>query len=813
MSNNDAERRIVIWGAGKIGRGFVADLFHQGGYALTFVDAAEDLVSSLRARGRYTVVKLPADAAESRNEISGFEAFSISETSEVDRRVATVPLVAVVVFPAIFDAVATELARGIERRAVERPTEPLDIILCANAAHPAKEFGPLLRQKLTESARSYFDEHVGLAETVILRIGIPPGEDHLQEDPLVVVTNGYPHMPIDETAFRGGFPNVPGLVPTDRIEAEEIRKIYCYNMAHAALGYAGYLKGYTFVSEAGSDPEVASEVNGALKEVAQGLAAEYPFSIEEMEEFIQGVVPYLSNPALPDTVGRVAGDPKRKLRRNDRLIGPALMCRAHSIPPIQLMRIVAKAFLFGDDRASLPDDPSAGEVQRLLRLKGIDWCLQELCGLAEEEDLKAIARDHLAELLGARPSEEERAAGSGLAPTPAPEAVVAGHICLDISPKFEREDAIPIQELFRPGTLIGMKGVELSPGGAVSNTGTSLAKLGVPTALSAKVGDDALAEILRAKLAPLADSTGVHAIGGARTSYTVIIAPPGTDRVFLHDTGANDEFTAADVDYEALDAVRLFHFGYPPAMRRMHLDEGKELERLLRLAKERGVTVSLDLSVPAEGSESGRAPWPRVLERALPYVDVFLPSVEELAFMVAPELHDRIRAAAERTDPTEAVTPDDLMHLGEWILDRGVAVAGIKCGVNGFFLATGSDHALSRAGRAAPQNASWVERRLYSASYHLDHVASGTGAGDASIAGFLAAMLRNAGPEEALNMACATGAAAATEYDATSGVKEYAELRARFLEKTPKKRVTIESDGWTYDQATRLWRAPGDGSV
>jgi hypothetical protein len=293
------------------------------------------------------------------------------------------------------------------------------------------------------------------------------------------------------------------------------------------------------------------------------------------------------------------------------------------------MRVVAKAFRFGDGRTPLPDDPSVGEVQRLLRLKGIDWCLQELCGLAEEEDLKVIARDHLAELLGATPAEEGRTPvrgpAAGSAPAPAPEAVVAGHICLDITPKFEREDAVPIQQLLRPGTLIGMKGVELSPGGAVSNTGTSLAKLGVPTALSAKVGDDALAEILRAKLAPLADSTGVRAIGGARTSYTVIIAPPGTDRVFLHDTGANDEFTAADVDYEALDAVRLFHFGYPPAMRRMHLNEGKELERLLRLAKERGVTVSLDLSVPAEGSESGRAPWTRVLERALPYVDVFLP--------------------------------------------------------------------------------------------------------------------------------------------------------------------------------------------
>jgi sugar/nucleoside kinase (ribokinase family) len=332
----------------------------------------------------------------------------------------------------------------------------------------------------------------------------------------------------------------------------------------------------------------------------------------------------------------------------------------------------------------------------------------------------------------------------------------------------------------------------------------------VRTALSAKVGDDALAEILRAKLAPLADSTGVRAIGGARTSYTVIIAPPGTDRVFLHDTGANDEFTAADVDYEALDAVRLFHFGYPPAMRRMHLNEGKELERLLRLAKERGVTVSLDLSVPAEGSESGRAPWKRILQRVLPYVDVFLPSVEELAFMLDRNLHRRLSQAAASGDPTTVVELEELARLGEWLLDAGVAVAGIKCGTKGFYLATGSEDSLRRAGRGAPSGADWAGRRLFSEVFHVDHLASGTGAGDASIAGFLAAMLRGTGPEEALNMACATGAAATTEYDATTGVQDYDTLHAGFVEKGPKAGQLRESFGWSYEESSRLWRAQND---
>ncbi len=42
---------IVIWGAGRIGRGFVADLFADAGYRIVFVDQAEALVADLRGEG------------------------------------------------------------------------------------------------------------------------------------------------------------------------------------------------------------------------------------------------------------------------------------------------------------------------------------------------------------------------------------------------------------------------------------------------------------------------------------------------------------------------------------------------------------------------------------------------------------------------------------------------------------------------------------------------------------------------------------------------------------------------------------------
>lgn len=178
--------------------------------------------------------------------------------------------------------------------------------------------------------------------------------------------------------------------------------------------------------------------------------------------------------------------------------------------------------------------------------------------------------------------------------------------------------------------------------------------------------------------------------------------------------------------------------------------------------------------------------------------------------MLDPDLHHRLSQAAATGDPTSAVKPDDLTRLGEWLLNAGVAVAGIKCGTKGFYLATGSKESFRRAGRGAPAGAAWAGRRLFSDVFTVDLVASGTGAGDASIAGFLAAMLRGTGPEEALNMACATGAAVTTEYDATSGVQDYDTIRENFVERGTKARQTGHLSGWVYEESSRLWRGSGD---
>ncbi len=231
------------------------------------------------------------------------------------------------------------------------------------------------------------------------------------------------------------------------------------------------------------------------------------------------------------------------------------------------------------------------------------------------------------------------------------EVVVAGHICLDMIPRFEGGET-DLDAILVPGKLNSVGPLLTATGGTVSNTGLALHRLGFPARLRGKIGDDvvgrAILDILRSYSPRLVEDMIVAE--GQASSYTVVISPPGVDRIFLHCPGANDTFCAGDVDYEGLAAARLFHFGYPPLMRRMFIDEGAELVSLLSGVKKRGATTSLDMARPDPASEAGGVNWRRLLERVLPHVDLFLPSFDETLYMLDREGFDRLERESDSGD-------------------------------------------------------------------------------------------------------------------------------------------------------------------
>jgi mannitol-1-phosphate 5-dehydrogenase len=377
---------IVIWGAGRIGRGFVADLFADAGYQIIFVDQAASLVQSLRERGQYTVVRTDGQERHDRI-IDGFQAWSTAQTGPVAAAVAAADQLAVAVYPQDFPAVARQLAPGLLRRREERPDAALDIIVCANLAHAGPAFREPLVAALPPEARRWAEEKVGVVESLVIRMVADPPAEALARDPLLVWTNGYAQFPVDRGAFRGEIPPVPALRPVDDMRAAEALKLFTYNTFHAALAYLGALRGQVRAVDSLADPWVRAGAEGALREAAAAVQAEYGYPAADMGRWIEGVIAQTDNPALGDTVARFGADPRRKLRCGDRLFGPLLLARRQGVETPHLVRAIAAALLYGDE-----EDAGAMAVRRQVESEGAAETVRALCEQAEPEAVEAIAR-------------------------------------------------------------------------------------------------------------------------------------------------------------------------------------------------------------------------------------------------------------------------------------------------------------------------------------------------------------------------------------------------------------------------------------
>ncbi len=389
------------------------------------------------------------------------------------------------------------------------------------------------------------------------------------------------------------------------------------------------------------------------------------------------------------------------------------------------------------------------------------------------------------------------------------EVITTGHICVDILPAMDTTSAVS-ESFLAPGRLVESGALSFTPGGSVSNTGVAFHRLGTSVQLIGRVGIDRIAALTREVLSAHSPALPEHltVAEGEPSSYTIVISPPGVDRTFLHCPGPNNTFGPEDLPLEILRQARVLHFGYPPLMRRMYSDGGKTLAELFGRARGCGCTTSLDLAMPDPARPAGQADWRQILRGALPLVDLFMPSVEELLFMLDRATYDRVQAHCGAAGMIDALSPEQIDGLACEALALGARVVLLKLGHRGVYLRSGGQ---AICGRGAPDYASaWSHRQLWSPAYRV--VVRGTvGAGDATIAGFITALLRGQSAAKAANSAAAVGACNVEQTDASSGLLTWAQTQARIAAGWARQLCGVESTpGWRHDEQLGVWQGPAD---
>jgi mannitol-1-phosphate 5-dehydrogenase len=379
-------KTALIFGAGKIARGFIAHLLTLSGFHITFVEKSPALVSLLRERQKYKVHVM--GAPEKDIVIEGFETLSCDEVDLVAKRLAPASVVFVSIGGLNLPQVAPMVAAGVRQALAEERIEPLNVILCENYFQPAKWLRQLVAEHLNEAESSWSNTHLGIVEALVLRSSVEPTPEMKAGDPLSLKVQDMWDMPADKDAFIGEIPQIRGLSPQANFEGGLVRKLFTYNAINALIAYVGHLKGYTLLSDAANDPELVELARVASGEAGKALCETYGFDAGDQHQFAESAIAKYQKREIVDPIERNARDPLRKLSRNDRLVGPACLAFKCGIRPVALSRAIGAALHY--DNAG---DPAARKLQAMIKEIGIGKTIHEVCGIDPQGELAHMIID------------------------------------------------------------------------------------------------------------------------------------------------------------------------------------------------------------------------------------------------------------------------------------------------------------------------------------------------------------------------------------------------------------------------------------
>ncbi len=387
-----AEKNILIFGAGKIGRSFIGQLFGKAGYHIVFVDMDNFLVNELNNRRSYPVIIRDPDVEE-KLVIENVSAIFALDEQAVIEEIVNADLVTISVGKNALHAIAIVVAKGLLAREQKSPGRVLDVILAENM----RSADLFLREKLREILPPLYplDAQVGLVETSIGKMVPIMTAADIEEDPLQVFAESYNTLILSKNGFRGQIPNIEEFALKENMKAWVDRKAFIHNLGHATSAYYGHLKypDATFMYEVLADKDVFGFAKSVMLESARVLLVVYPgeFTDKSLSDHIDDLLFRFQNQNLGDTIFRVGSDLPRKLGPDDRFMGIIRLAIETNLPYGRILEAMSMGFLF--QARNEKEEMLSGDIEFQEALsRNPDQVLQHVCGLESATDTALIVQ-------------------------------------------------------------------------------------------------------------------------------------------------------------------------------------------------------------------------------------------------------------------------------------------------------------------------------------------------------------------------------------------------------------------------------------
>ena len=333
-------KKAVVIGAGQTGRGFITPILKANGYAVTFLDKDESLISQLQKEKEYTIRYF--GGKKETKVIRDFRAYTTA-SPEALPEICSADLV----YVSVFASHIAELIGLFQEAAKEKKDGRLTILCCENGVNVKK---PLVDAGIDAV----------ISEGIIFCTTLKPEKEKLE-----LICEDYPELPLDGKV-EGLDVQIEGMPLEPDFPSLIQRKIYTYNFISAIVCYLGSYKGYEVYGDAANDQEIADVIERIFPTISRIIGKQYRVDDEVQRAFTRRAVDKFQNREIYDTIYRNARQAERKLGENERLLTPLRLAYEYEAEAEYIELVIAAAIYYGIQNEELNEELILENIQKML---------------------------------------------------------------------------------------------------------------------------------------------------------------------------------------------------------------------------------------------------------------------------------------------------------------------------------------------------------------------------------------------------------------------------------------------------------------
>ena len=286
----------IHFGAGNIGRGFIAPILQENNYEVVFVDVNKELIEQINLLQRYKVTSISLNAS-SDIFVKNISGLLLNDEEFLNEKLSQADLITTSVGP--------KFVKDIFNLVSSTKTEKIQTFIA---------FENMYRASTSNSTESGLSKLV-LIDAVVDKIVPPQNITSLdvivEEYGSIILDNNVNTKPLNESK----------IVSYSNYDHEFYKKLWLLNGLHLKLAYFGLSRNIKYIHEILNNQEGLDFAERAIDSLSKAYSL-FSNSTEDLKDFKQTILNRFSMPEIQDEVTRIARNPQIKFSKDERFERP-----------------------------------------------------------------------------------------------------------------------------------------------------------------------------------------------------------------------------------------------------------------------------------------------------------------------------------------------------------------------------------------------------------------------------------------------------------------------------------------------------------